>query len=242
MIPLVLWQMRWRVLVLLLVGWAFYLLEPGFHQHEAAAALPAELPAELAPEGVAFSLANLAGLSMLVLLWGFVSTDRGRGYYRIHFSHPTRPLAYYALRWALAYALSVAAAGAFLVAGQLAAWGELRVGAEVMPQALLFALVYGGLVAFFSVVLPVGDGLAALGVFALTEFWYLVTRELGAQPLTPALRSLVGFVLPPHLALNDVYAGVVAGALPWDAVAYAAGYGLFWLLLAGALLRFREWP
>lgn len=238
MIPLVLWQLRWRLLVLLLVGWFFYLNEPGFHQHEE---VTGALPPELAPAGVAFSLANLAGIAMLVLLWGSVSADRARGYARIHFSHPTRPLAYYALRWAIAYVVAVAAAGVFLVFGQLAAWGELRVGVEVMPQAFLFALIYGALVAFFSVVLPVGDGLAALGVFAVTEFWYAL-RQNGIEPGTPAFRSLVGFVLPPHLALNDVYGGVLAGALPWGAVLYAAGYGLFWLLLAGALLHFREWP
>jgi hypothetical protein len=240
MIPLTFWMLRWRIALLLLVGWLFYLLEPGFHRHATDA--EAGIFAELAPSGIAFTLANLAGLSMVILLWGFVSSDRSRGYYRLFFAHPTRPLSYYALRWGIAYLLSVAAAGAFLVLGQLAAWGELRVGAEVMPQALLFALVYGALTAFFSVVFPAGDGIAALLVFLSTEFWYLVTESLGVQPLTPVLRQALFFVLPPHLALNDVYQGVVAGALPWGSVLYAAGYGLFWLALAGLLLRLREWP
>ena len=243
MIPIILWQLSWRLVLLALAGWVFYLLEPGFHQHGAeAAGLPAEVAPELAPLGLAFTLANLAALGMLLLLSGFVSSDRYRGYYRLYFAHPTRPLAYYGLRWAMAYALSVGAALLFLAVGQWAAWGELRVGVEAMPQALLFALIYGGLVAFFSVVLPFGDGLAALGVFLATEFWYQVVLTLGAQPLTPALRQAVFFVLPPHLSLNDVYEGVAGGRLPWGAVAFAAGYGLFWLVLAGVLLRVREWP
>ncbi|HYH81725.1 MAG TPA: hypothetical protein VEX86_18105 [Longimicrobium sp.] len=243
MITLTLWQMRWRLLVLALIAVLFYLLEPGFHLH---GEVGEEVAAEVSdPGGIAFTLANLAGAGMLVLLAGFISADRREGYYRIHFSHRTRPLAYYGVRWALAYAISVGAAAAFLVVGQLLAWGELRVGPGAMAQPALFALVYGGLVAFFSVLLPRGDALAAVGVFVLTSAWEYalsVFAEMGTQPLSPTVQQAISFLLPPHLALRDVYQAASLGSTAWGALAFACGYGLFWLAAAGLLLWSREWP
>jgi hypothetical protein len=243
MITLTLWQLRWRLLVVALLGVGFYLLEPGFHLHAGETDLA---PTVADPRGIAFTLANLAGASMLILLAGFVSGDRREGYYRIYFSHPTRPLAYYAMRWAIAYALSLTAAAVFLVLGQLLAWGELRVGIGAMVQPALFALVYGGLVAFFSTLLSRGDSLAALGVFVLTSAWeYALAAfaELGSQPpLGAGVRQGLSFILPPHLALRDAFEAVQAGTSPVASLAFAAGYGLFWLAVAGLLLWSREWP
>ncbi|HYJ78377.1 MAG TPA: hypothetical protein VEW03_02150 [Longimicrobiaceae bacterium] len=240
MIPLLLWSMRMRVLLVAVLCWLFYLYEPGFHQHgEVAGPLTDPL---LLPTGIAFTLANLAAASMLVLLAGFIAADRRRGYYRLFFAHPTRPEAYYGLRWGLAYLISLLAAAAFLLLGQLAAWGELRVSPAVLLQAALFALVYGGVLAFLSALLPRGDALVAVALFFLTDFWHLLTGELGAEPLTPLLRQVVSFVLPPHLAVSDVYLGLVAGSVPVDAALFAAGYGVFWLAAAALLLRLREWP
>lgn len=243
MITLTLWQLRWRLVVIALVALLFYVWEPGFH-------LPATLPDDLSPEvadpgGIAFTLANLAGVAMLVLLTHFISRDRRAGYYRIYFSHPTRPLGYYAVRWGLSYVLSVGAAAVFLVVGQLAAWGELRVGLGALVQPALFALVYGGLVAFFSVLLPFGDSLAALCVFMLTSAWEYalsVFAEMGTQPLSPTAKQAISFVLPPHLALRDVYEAAHLGGTAWGPLAFVFGYGLFWLALAGLLLWRREWP
>lgn len=243
MIPLVLWQLRWRILVVAAIAWALYLLEPGFH-------LPAGPNTDLDPlvtdpGGIAFTMANLAGASMLVLLTGFVSTDRRRGYYKLYFSHPTRPLAYYAIRWGVAYAVTMAAAAVFLVAGQLVAWGELKVGAEAMVQPALFGLVYGALTAFFSVLLPRGDSLAALGVFLLTSIWeYALSAfaELGTQPVPPLAREAISFALPPHLALRDWFEAARLGHAAWGDLAFAGGYGLFWLAAAALLLWAREWP
>lgn len=80
-----------RLLLVGLAGFMFYLLEPSFHQH---GPVPADMQADLGPRGLAASLSNLAGLSMLVLLGGFISTDRRRGYYRLFFAHPVSPLAF----------------------------------------------------------------------------------------------------------------------------------------------------
>jgi hypothetical protein len=242
-IPLMLWAMRWRFALLAAICLLFYWWEPGFHFHgEPGPDTPIEV---LDPAGLSFTLANLAGASVLVLLAGFVSTDRRRGYYRMYFSHPTRPLTYYGVRWLLAYALAVATAALFLLFGQLAAWGEVRAGPAALVQALLMALVYGGLAAFFSVALPWGDSLLAAGVFLFTEVWrgFVATvGALGAEPGPGWLRGIVEFVLPPHVALTDVYTGWVAGEWVWSAIAFSAGYGLFWLIAAGLLLHLREWP
>lgn len=243
MITLTLWQWRWRLLIVAALGVFFYFIEPGFHLH---GALPDDVAADVAdPGGVAFSMANLAGASILVLLTGFTSSDRRKGYYRIHFSHRTRPLAYYAVRWLLAYALALGAAAVFLVVGQLLAWGELRVGLGAMVHPALFALVYGGLVAFFSMLLPIGDSFAALVLFAVTSVWeYAVSAfaELGVQPVGAGVRQALSFILPPHLALRDLYQAAEAGGSVWAPASFAAGYGLFWLALAGLLLWSREWP
>ena len=241
MIPLILWQLRWRIGVVLLICGVFYLIEPSFHLHAAADATDAVPPGE-----IAFTLANLAGASMLVLLAGFIATDRRRGYYRILFSHPTRPLAYYGLRWAMAYAITLVIAAGFFVVSQLAAWGELRAGPSALLQPALFALVYGGLVAFASIAFPRGDSLIVLVVYLLTDLWQGFIgffTEAGLEaPLTPTLRQAVSFVLPPHLALRDLYEAARVGATAWGDIAFAGGYGLVWLVLAAVLLWRREWP
>jgi len=239
-----LWSLRWRLLIVAGLCVAAYLFEPGFHLHGTPGPdTPVEL---LDPAGLAFTLANLAGASMLVLLAGFVSTDRRRGYYRIYFAHPTRPLAYYGLRWLLSYGISMGTAAAFLVVGQLVACAQLReAGVRAMVQAVLMALIYGGLTAFLSVMVSRGDSLIALAVFALAEIWQAMVQtfaEVGQAPFTPLVRQAIGFVLPPHLALNDIFYAWTVDSWAWGAIAYAAGYGLFWLILAALLLRTREWP
>jgi hypothetical protein len=178
---------------------------------------------------------------MLVLLGGFVSTDRRQGYYRLFFSHPTRPAAFYGLRWLLALGVAMLAAALFLVLGQAAAWGGFEGGWRGLWLALLSAVAYGGMIAFLSVVLPRGDAWVALVLFVFNYFW-LQAVALGAQPLPPLLNEVVPLLLPPQLALSDVYDGLLRGEVAWGASAFAAGYGVFWLALAGLLLRLRDWP
>jgi len=67
--------------------------------------------------------------------------------------------------------------------------------------------------------------------------------EANLPPPGPAFpRQALSFVLPPHLALRDAYELVNAGHFPAGPVAFAAGYGLFWLAAAALLLWSREWP
>jgi hypothetical protein len=237
-IPRILRDFLPRLWLVAAAGFAFYLFEPAFHRH---GPVDPGVAAELGPAGLAATLANLAGLSMVILLAGFVSRDRRRGYYRMLLAHPVNPLALYGLRWLVALLLALAAAGVFLVVGQLAAWGEWRGGAEGLWLALLSALVYGGLMAFLSTALPRGDAWVAVGLFLLTFVW-LQALGIGAEPFSAPLRRLLTFVLPPQTSLQDVYNALLGGGLAPGASAYAAGYGVFWLGAAATLLRVREWP
>lgn len=239
MIPILLRQLRWRIAALALACFLFYMGDPALHEH------PAESPGDVAdllePFGISFTIANVATLGMVVMLAGFIATDRRRGYYRLAFSHPTRPLAFYGLRWVLSLAVAMLAAAFFWLFAQLAAWGEIRVGPSFLLQGLLLAVVYGGITAFFSALVPRGDGFLAVTLFFLTDFW-LRLQTIPVLPFTPGIRAAISFILPPHSAVSDVYAALLSGSTAWGAAAYALGYGLFWLVLAGLLVKYREWP
>jgi hypothetical protein len=238
MIPIFLRDLLPRLLLVAGAGWAFYLLEPAFHQH---GPVDPELVTELGATGIAATLANLAGVAVLILLAGFVSADRRHGYYRLFFAQPVSPLVFYGVRWGLGVGLAVLAAVLFLVVGQLAAWGEVRGGLEGIQLAVLAAIAYGGLLAFLSTVLTRGDAWVALLLFVFTHVW-LTLLGMGAEPLPPLFRDLLTFVLPPQTALRDVYAALLAGERDWGAATFAAGYGAVWLGAAGVVLRVREWP
>lgn len=239
MIPILFRAMLPRLVLVALLCVAFFILEPGFHTHEAAASEDFQL--DLGYMGIAATLANLAGVSMLVLLGGFVSNDRRQGYYRLYFSHPTRPVAFYGLRWGMALLMAMVAAAVFLVVGQIAAWGRFEGGWSGLYLALLTAVAYGGMIAFLSVVLLRGDTWVALVLFLFNYFWWQVILY-GLQPLPGVLNDAVSILLPPQLAFNDVYDGLLQGRIDWGASAFAGGYGVFWLLMAGLLLKLRDWP
>lgn len=234
MIEVMLRDLRPRILLVALLCLLLYFLEPAFHQH---GAVDPQFAGDAGPLGVSATLAYLSALAMILLLAGFVSTDFREGYASIHFSHPTSPLAFYGLRWTLALGLTLTAALLFLVAGQLLAWGEVRGGGSGLLLALLAALVYGGLMAFFSTVLRGGEGWVVFALFLPTPLPPILTWLENTLP--PLLHAVVLFLLPPQHALQEVYRGIILGMVNWPAAAYAAGYGLFWLALAAMLLRLR---
>lgn len=238
MIPIMLRDLAPRLILVALLGLMFYALEPGFHEHGVEAA---EVALAEAPQ-FSFSVANFTGLATIVLLAGFISRDRREGYYRMFFAHPTNPLAFYGLRWALSLLLALLAGGVFLLVGQWVAWGEIRVAPVFLLHALGFALMYGGVLALLSTVLERGSAVATVLIFFFTEFLYFITRSLGADPLPPLVRDLLFFVLPPHAVLNQLFESILAGSLNWAALVFVAGYSAFWLGLAGLVLRLREWP
>lgn len=235
MIEVMLRDLRWRLVFVALVAVLLYFLEPAFHLHDT---VDAQFSGDAGPLGVSATLAYLCALSMILLLAGFISSDFREGYAAIHFSHPTSPLGFYGLRWGLALGVTLTAALVFLLVGQLIAWGEVRGGWSGLLLALLAALVYGGLMAFFSALLRGGEGWIVFVLFLPTPLPPILTWLENTLP--PALHTLVLFLLPPQHALQEVYRGILLGASAWPAVAYAAGYGLFWLILAAVVLRLRQ--
>jgi hypothetical protein len=236
MIAIIMRDLRWRLAMLIPIALVLFALEPGFHQHEEFD----EAAVALGPVGISAAVSHLAALSMIVLLGGFVSTDRERGYTRLLFAHPTSPLAYYGLRWILAYLLSFSAGVLFLVLGQLAAWGEFLGGWSGLALPAITAIVYGGLVALMSVVLPRGDGWLAFLFFLPTFFPQLLTLALSRA--APALRQTILLVLPPLGAFQEIWDGLIFGTFAWDAAAFALFYGSILLATAALLLSVREWP
>ena len=237
MIPVILGDLFRRLPLAVLAAVALYLIEPAFHQH---GPVDPEMGPHLGALGVSATLANLAALSMLVLLGGFISGDRRSGRFRSYLSHPVSPLALYGLRWLLAAVLTLIVCAGFLVIGQLVAWGEYRGGTSGLWLAAISAVVYGGLLAFLSALLPRGDAWAALGAYFATYLW-LTLLAVGAEPLTPGIRQLITLILPPQTAMQDIYEGLVGGWAAWGAAGFSLGYGVVMLIGAGVVLRLREW-
>lgn len=234
MISILLRDLRWRLAAVALLAVGLYFLEPAFHQH---GAVDPQFAGDAGPAGVSATLAYFSALSMILLLAGFVSADVREGYTAILFSHPTSPLAFYAARWTVALGLTLGSALLLLLIGQLVAWGEFRGGGEGMLLALLAALVYGGLMAFFSTLLRGGEGWLVFLLFLPTPLPAILTWLEGALPAS--VFSVVLFLLPPQHALQEVYRGLILGSIAWPAVAYAAAYGCIWLTSAVILLRVR---
>ncbi len=238
MIAVFLRDMRWRLVFLAVIGLLFYFLEPAFHQH--GTLTDPQLAASLSPVGISASLAYLAGLAMIVLLSGFVSSDRREGYTRIFFAQPTSPLAFYGVRWLLALALALGTSTVFLLLGQMVAWGAVRGGGSGLLLALLAALVYGSLMAFFSAALPRGDAWVVFLLFVPTFFPQLLSF-LQATVTGPVHRTLL-FVLPPQTALQEIFQSLILGEIAWAPILFVLGYAGTWMAAAVVLLKLREWP
>lgn len=235
MIPILLRDLRWRLaflsLAALLLGW---------QEWETQAHAPAEAAVELGALGLSAPASYLAGFAVIVLLAGFVSTDRREGYTRLFFSHPTRPALFYGVRWALAVSLAIAFAIVFLFLFQMIAWGELRGGGVGLALVVANVLIYGGLMAFLSAALPRGDAWVAFFLFFST----LIPGPLNflLSILGPGIRGLLLFLLPPHsTTLQRLYETILEGHVAWDALLFSVGYGVVWLVAAALVLSLREW-
>lgn len=236
MIPVILREWHPRLLLLVLIACVLFLMDPAFHPEEM---VDPEVAAELGPLGLSATLSYLAGLTMIVLLAGFVSTDRRRGYAHLYLSHPVHPLALYGVRVALAAVLAMGAAVLFLVLSQWAGWGEFRGGWGGLGIPLLAVVVWGGVMSLLSAALPKGDAWVAVAMFLPTFFPQVLF--FAQRALNPAGYQLLLFLLPPQWAFQDVYLALLNGGTAWGAAAYVAGYGLVWLGIAGVILRLREW-
>jgi hypothetical protein len=228
-------DLRWRFALVALLGLVFYAWELQIQSHAEEDALL------LGPLGISATPAYFASVAMIVLLAGFISRDRRFGYSRLYFSHPTSPLAFYGAQWALAYVCALGSAAVLFVALQITLWGSIQGGWTALLLPGLTALIFGGVMAFFSALLPTGDVWVALAFFFPTFLPEVFNYVLGFFP--SLLRQLLLFVVPPQTtALQQVYEQILAGHVAWGASAFSAGYAL--VLLAGAvlMLRLREWP
>jgi hypothetical protein len=235
MILVFLRDLRWRLALLALLGLVFYAWELQIQSHAEEDALL------LGPLGISATPAYFASVAMIVLLAGFVSRDRRFGYYRMYFSHPTPPLAFYGVQWGLAYLFALGGSALLFVALQITLWGGIQGAWSALLLPALTALIFGAVMAFFSTLLPVGDVWLALLFFFPTFLPEVFSFVLA--PLPPFLRQLALFIVPPQTtALQQVYEQILAGSVAWAGVAFGAGYALVLLVAAGLLLRLREWP
>lgn len=164
-------------------------------------------------------------LATVLLTRSIVNRDLRRGYYRLYFSRPVHPAAYYLLRWSLGLAAVLVFAGLFT---GIAMWKyELALPfPHYAPYVALQYLVLGGLITLLSVYLPEDAG-AALVLAAFGAYYY--------SALEPGLLfRLFGPLLPPMFLCRPSTGGQY-GAEHWLALVY----GLAALAAAGAALQLK---
>jgi hypothetical protein len=183
-------------------------------------------------------LGRLPLIAILVLMSGLVADDRTNGLARLIAVRPVSPVAVYATRFALLAAIVFAVCAIVMPGFDLLMLGEWA-GAGTLVLIAAYLLAYGGLLAFLSVWTR-GDAWIALLLAIVALVWSALDRA-AVLPVAPALADVIGFLLPPQPALLQLEGAFAELApVPWDAFAYCAGYGAFFLALAGLSLARRE--
>lgn len=183
-------------------------------------------------------LGRLPLITTLVLMAGIVSDDRRSGVARLLAVRPTAPIAVYATRFAVLALLAFAIAALVMPLFDLLLLGTWA-GVATLVLIAAYVLAYGGLVALLSVWTR-GDAWIALLLAIAATVWAALLRA-GALPIGAGPRQFITLMLPPQHALFRLE-GAFANLepIPWDAFAFAAGYGVFMLILAGASLHRRQ--
>lgn len=163
---------------------------------------------------------------------GLVSNDRKLGFYRFLFAKPVTPVRYYAQAWVLHAAGFVA-----IIALLAALWNALVAPVFGAPLVLAMALVYlcySGL-GFLLGAAAKWDWLSLVAVTVVSE---LLWRRFG-ESASPFARAL--YLLPPITKIEAVYARAAQHlALPWQILAWLAGYGLACFVAGLLVLRHRR--
>ncbi len=182
-------------------------------------------PPELVWKAFPYMLETACFLATLVLTRSLVNRDLRRGYYRIYFSRPVHPAAFYLLRWALGLAALLLFAGLFT---GIVMWKYALAlpFPHYAPYIALQYLVLGGLIALLSVFLPEDAG-AALVLCAFGAYHY-------SNPEPGLFFRLFGWALPP-LYLCRASTGGQYGAQHWLALLYGCAAAA----AAGAALHFK---
>jgi hypothetical protein len=171
-------------------------------------------------------------LGALFAMRGIVADDRKQGYYRFLFSKPVTPARYYGQAFAvhgLGFAIVV------LVLGTLYGVTVAPVlSASLVSTLMLVYLCYAG-IAFVLSAAARWDWLSLVSVtVAATYLWarFGESRSVLAKLL---------YLLPPIHKTGEVYEAAARGvALPWQTIAWIAGYGVICFVGGLIVLRHRR--
>lgn len=179
-------------------------------------------------------IGRLPLIAVVALTAGVVSEDRRGGLARLIAVRPVSPFAVYGVRLAVLAAIAFAICAVVMPAFDLLMLGKWA-GPATLVLIAAYVMVYGGLTALLSVWTR-WDGWIALLLAVLSTVWAALDRA-GVLTIGAGVKQFFTFVLPPQpalFAIENAFANVQP--IPWNAVAFAAGYGLLMLLLAAAAL------
>ena len=177
-------------------------------------------------------------IATLVLMAGFVSHDRAQGYTRLFAVRPTSPLRVYGTRFAVLAGVAFAICAVLMPTFDLIMLGTWA-GPATLVLILAHVLVFGGLVALLSVWTRADAWVALL--LAIAALVWDGLRNTGTLAVSPGVRDVVAFILPPQAALFRLEEAFgTLQPIPWDAFLYVAGYGVMLLVVAALALYRRE--
>ncbi len=186
-----------------------------------------------------WSIGRFPIVAVLVLAAGLFSADVASGQARLFATRSGSIRWIYALRLTAACAIAFGVSAVLLPAFDLILLGQWA-GPATLVLILSYVIAYGGLVAFLSVWTR-ADAWLAFGLAILSILWATLRRAGRLDAAPGVVRDVITFVLPPQdafFALENAFAGVQP--VPWDALAFAVGYGVVFLGLAVAFLGWRE--
>jgi hypothetical protein len=227
-----LWQFRdfaiERGIAIMIIGllWGYSFIAPLRAAMGAAFALG---PASPTWPLVLTVTSSVVALSVLIALNGIVSNDRKMGYYRLLFSKPVSPVAYYAQLF-FVYMAGVLAA-MLLLSGVL---HTIVPTFSILNFLLYAAVIYvamGGIGFFLSVVFRF-DWVVLAAVWLGSH----ILRDV--YGVKPGWKSKAVEILPPVHRLTDVSISMITnGTAHTSDVLWLVGYGALFLALGLLILR-----
>jgi hypothetical protein len=218
----------WMLLVAALTAWVAIVVTTNVTSSVGVVVING-VPAAIPEAGPIFNVHRVGLVLVLLATAGIVSRDLAAGYYRVLFTKPVNPPAYYFMRWLLGGAAVMTAI--MLMDGILAVrLHDDMPGLVVAGRVGLFYLLVGGLVFFLSTLTRYDWIAAGLVMFGQSGIGTL--RSLGLW--STRTWDVVYAALPPfHLVrLQDPIAS-------WSDLWHAAVYGTGLVLAGLAILRWR---
>jgi ABC-type transport system involved in multi-copper enzyme maturation permease subunit len=197
-----------------------------------AAAAHAASVAELTATLLGVLLGNLVFLGALFAMNGIVANDRKQGFYRFLFSKPLSPDRYYGQAFVLHWV------GFLLVVTLLGLLYQGLVGpvltVPLYVAVALMYLCYAG-IAFALSAAARWDWLSLVAVTVASNYLWL--RYGGSTSVAAHLL----YLFPPIHRTSAVYEAVARGTpLPWELLAWFAGYGAVCFAIGLVVLRHRR--